>query len=215
MKIGIIGSGDVGQTLAKAFANEGHETMLGTRNTSKQAIVKFKNENPEITVGTFAETAVFAELVVLAVSGAVAEEAIATAGKNNFSNKIVIDVTNPISSDAPVNGVLHFFTSLEESLMEKIQAIIPYASVVKAFSSVGNARMYKPDFKEGKPTMFICGNNDAAKKTVTTILTAFGWETEDMGKVEAARAIEPLCMLWCIPGFLHNQWSHAFKLLKT
>lgn len=214
MKIGIIGSGDVGQTLATAFANEGHEVMLGTRNILKEAVVKFKNENPEIPVGVFAATAAFAELIVLAVSGAVAEEAITTAGKNNFSNKIVIDVTNPISPDPPVNGVLHFFTSLKDSLMEKIQSIIPDASVVKAFNSVGKARMYKPGFKEGTPTMFICGNDAAAKKTVTTILTAFGWETEDMGKVEAARAIEPLCMLWCIPGFLHNQWSHAFKLLK-
>jgi len=100
-------------------------------------------------------------------------------------------------------------------LLEKIQNILPAAKIVKAFNSVGNAAMYKPHYAEGKPSMFICGNDDTAKKTVTDILTAFGWETEDMGKAEAARAIEPLCMLWCIPGFLRNQWTHAFKLLKA
>jgi len=98
--------------------------------------------------------------------------------------------------------------------MEKIQKQLPDAKVVKAFSCVGNAFMYKPNFNGSIPTMFICGNDDPAKKTVTDILTSFGWETEDMGKVEAARAIEPLCILWCIPGFIRNQWTHAFKLLK-
>jgi 8-hydroxy-5-deazaflavin:NADPH oxidoreductase len=73
--------------------------------------------------------------------------------------------------------------------------------------------MVNPQFKSGKPTMFICGNDEAAKLTVSGILDQFGWETADMGKAEAARAIEPLCMLRCIPGFLHNQWVHAFKLL--
>lgn len=63
--------------------------------------------------------------------------------------------------------------------------------------------------------MFICGNNADAKNGVIEILERFGWEIEDMGLVEAARAIEPLCILWCIPGFLHNQWMHAFKLLKA
>ena len=214
MKVGIIGSGVVGQVLAKAFTNEGNEVMLGTRNTLKEEVIKFKNENPKIKIGTFAETASFGELVVLAVAGSAAEEAITISGKNNFSNKIVIDTTNPIAPAPPVNGVLKFFTSLDESLMEKIQSSIPDAKVVKAFNIVGNTFMYKPNFKEGKPTMFICGNDDAAKKTVTDILTAFGHETEDMGKVEAARAIEPLCILWCIPGFIRNQWTHAFKLLK-
>ncbi len=68
-------------------------------------------------------------------------------------------------------------------------------------------------FKGGKPTMFICGNNDPAKEQVTAIFLNFGWETADMGKVEAARAIDPLCILWCIPGFTRNQWTHAFRLL--
>jgi predicted dinucleotide-binding enzyme len=98
--------------------------------------------------------------------------------------------------------------------MEKLQTLLPKAKLVKAFNSVGNALMYKPKFSDGTPTMFIAGNDDTAKKTVTNILTSFGWETEDMGKAEAARAIETLCILWCIPGMLRNQWTHAFKLLK-
>jgi hypothetical protein len=110
--------------------------------------------------------------------------------------------------------VLKFFTSLDESLMEKLQKEFVEARLVKAFNSVGNARMVDPRFAGGKPTMFICGNDDSAKKTVAGIVEQLGWEAADMGKAEAARAIEPLCMLWCIPGFLQNQWTHAFKLLR-
>jgi predicted dinucleotide-binding enzyme len=215
MKIGIIGSGIVGQVLSKAFKSEGHEVVLGTRKITKDEVVKFKKENPGIAIGTFEETAAHSELLVLAVKGIAAEEVIELAGVINFSNKIVIDTTNPIAAVPPVNGVLKYFTDPNSSLMEKIQARLPEAKIVKAFNSVGNAAMYKPNFRGGKPTMFICGNDEAAKKTVTGILTAFGWETEDMGKAEAARAIEPLCMLWCIPGILRNQWTHAFKLLKA
>ena len=213
MKIGILGSGIVGQVLAKAFFSEGTEVMLGTRNILKEEVSKFKKINPKIQVGTFEETASFGDLLVLAVQGAAAEDVINLSGKKNFSNKIVIDTTNPIGGP-PTNGVLKFFTSYNESLMEKTQKLIPDAKLVKAFNSIGNLQMYKPEYKEGKPSMFICGDDDDAKKTVAGILTSFGWETEDMGKVEAARAIEPLCMLWCIPGFIRNEWTHAFKLLK-
>jgi len=214
MKIGILGSGIVGQVLAGAFKSEGHEVGLGTRNISKEEVVKFKKDNPGIRIGTFEEIAMNSDLLVLAVKGDAAEEVIKLAGHKNFSNKTVIDTTNPIAPAAPVNGVLKYFTDINSSLLEKLQIILPEANFVKAFSSVGNAVMYKPHYTEGKPTMFICGNDDASKKTVTNILTAFGWETEDMGKAEAARAIEPLCMLWCIPGFMRNEWTHAFKLLK-
>ena len=214
MKIGIIGSGIVGQTLAKAFTSEGHSVMLGTRNTAKEEVVKFKELNPAIAIGNFLETAGFGELLVLATGGLVTEEAIKLAGTNNFSGKIIIDATNPIAAAPPVNGVLSFFTGPNESQMEKIQLLLPDAKLVKAFSCVGNAFMYQPKFAGGTPTMFICGNDDVAKKKVADILTSFGWETEDMGKAAAARAIEPLCILWCIPGFIKNQWGHAFKLLK-
>ena len=214
MKTGIIGSGIVGRVLASAFLKEGHPVMLGTRNASKEEVIKWKKENPEGLIGSFQETAQFGELLVLAVAGLIAEDAINLAGKEHFSHKVVIDTMNPIAAVPPENGVLKYFTTLEESLMERIQKLVPDAKVVKAFNSVGNAFMYKPDFGGLKPTMFICGNDDGAKKVVTDILTTFGYDTEDMGTEEAARAIEPLCILWCIPGFLHNRWTHAFKLLK-
>lgn len=214
MKIGIIGSGIVGRVLATAFINEGDQVMLGTRNISKDDVVKWQQDNPTGLLGSFQDTAQFGEIIVLAVGGLVAEDAITLAGKEHFMDKLVIDTTNPIAAVPPENGVLKYFTSLEESLMERLQKIIPDARLVKAFNSVGNAFMYKPQFTEGVPTMFICGNDAVAKQTVTDILSRFGWDTEDMGSAAAARAIEPLCMLWCIPGFTRNQWSHAFKLLK-
>jgi len=214
MKVGILGSSDVGQTLGNAFLTEGYEVMVGTRDTSKEDLVKWQKENPSAKLGSFAESATFGDFLVLAVSGDAVVDVINQAGKEKFSNRIVIDVTNPIAKQPPQNGVLKFFTTLDRSLMEELQDLLPEAKLVKAFNSVGNASMYKPDFADGKPTMFICGNDDRAKTVVKDILILFGWETEDMGKVEAARAIEPLAMLWCIPGFLRNQWTHAFKLLK-
>lgn len=213
MKIGIIGSGIVGQVLAKAFTAEGHNVILGTRNTSKEEVVKF-NKETEIAVADFENTASNAELIVLATKGSVAGEALKLAGINNLSGKIVIDATNPIADAPPVNGALRFFTLMNESLMENLQKLVPEAKFVKAFNSVGNAVMYKPEYREGKPTMFICGNNDAAKKAVADILTSFGWETEDMGKAEVAGSIEALCILWCAKGFNNGIWNHAFKLLK-
>jgi 8-hydroxy-5-deazaflavin:NADPH oxidoreductase len=214
MRIGILGSGIVGRVLATAFLKEGHEVMLGTRDTSKDEVVKWKTENNQGKAGNFEETTEFGEMLVLAMGGTVAEDAIRLAGIKNFKDKVVIDATNPIAAAPPENGVLKFFTNLDESLMEKLQKLIPDARLVKAFNSVGNAFMYKPSFKGGPPTMFICGNDANAKNAVTAILSDFGWETEDMGSIQAARAIEPLCMLWCIPGILRNQWTHAFKLLR-
>jgi 8-hydroxy-5-deazaflavin:NADPH oxidoreductase len=214
MKIGIIGSGIVAQVLGKAFISEGNEVTMGSRDPKKEEMIKWKAANPSARTGSFSDAAAFGELLVLATAGHAAVQALVAAGLKNLEGKIIIDVTNPIAQSPPVNGVLKFSTSLDHSLMEELQSLVPKAKFVKAFNSVGNARMYKPVFKEGKPSMFICGNDDAAKKTVSEILDRFGWETEDMGMVEAARAIEPLCILWCIPGFLRNQWSHAFKLLK-
>jgi 8-hydroxy-5-deazaflavin:NADPH oxidoreductase len=214
MKVGIIGSGQVGQVLATAFLKEGHSAMLGTRDTAKETVQQWKANNGSGLIGSFAEAAAFGDIIVLAIQGAVAQEALQLAGLENFSGKTVIDATNPIAKVAPVNGVLSFFTTPNDSLMERLQQQLPAAHFVKAFNSVGSGFMYQPDFGGTRPTMFICGNHTGAKQTVTGILDAFGWETADMGGAEAARAIEPLCMLWCIPGFLHNQWAHAFKLLK-
>jgi 8-hydroxy-5-deazaflavin:NADPH oxidoreductase len=219
MKVGILGSGDVGRILGKAFLSEGHEVLLGTRDTSKEAVVKWQAENPSGKLGSFADAAQFGELLVLASLGSAAVDVLNLAGIDNLAGKTIIDATNPIEHDAkgmPLadNGVIRYFTNSNESLMERLQKLAPKANFVKAFNSVGNPFMYKPNFPAGKPTMFICGNNADAKTTVTSILEQFGWESADMGMVESARAIEPLCILWCVPGFLQNQWTHAFKLLK-
>ncbi|ADE12213.1 NADPH-dependent F420 reductase [Sideroxydans lithotrophicus] len=211
MKIGILGSGDVAKALAGGFIKHGHDVALGTRTPAKLA--DWAARNPKAKLASFADAARFGELAVLAVKGSAAADVLRLAGAANLAGKPVIDATNPIADAPPVNGVLKFYTSLDESQMERLQKEFSGAHFVKAFNSVGNAFMVDPQFKDGKPTMFICGNNEAAKKTVRGILDHFGWDTADMGSMEAARAIEPLCMLWCIPGFLRNEWSHAFKLL--
>ncbi len=212
MKIGILGSGVVATTLGTGFLKHGHDVTLGTRDAAKLA--DWSRSNPKGRVAGVAETAQGAEIVVLAVKGTASAAALRGAGAANLNGKVVIDATNPIADAPPVNGVLQYFTNLDESLLERLQREFAGAHLVKAFNSVGAQCMVNPQFKGGKPTMFICGNQEAAKQTVAKILTQFGWETADMGSAEAARAIEPLCMLWCIPGFRENHWTHAFKLLK-
>jgi predicted dinucleotide-binding enzyme len=211
MKIGLLGSGDVAKTLASGFLKHGHKAMLGTGTPGK--LTEWAAQNPGGAAGSFADAAAFGDVLVLAVKGKAASEVLHLAGTGNLAGKTVIDAVNPIEDASPVNGVLKFFTSLDDSLMERLQREFPDVHFVKAFNSVGRALMVNPQFEGGKPTMFICGNNEAGKSTVRSILDQFGWETADMGKAEAARAIEPLCMLWLIPGFLHNEWNHAFKLL--
>ncbi|TAK61953.1 MAG: DNA-binding protein [Bacteroidetes bacterium] len=212
-KIGVLGSGIVGQTLANGFIKHGYDVMLGTNTASKQDELRAKT-NEKAKVGNFEETALFGEIIVLAVKGLAAEEAVRAAGIANLNDKVIIDTTNPIAQAPPVNGVIQYFTSPNESLMERLQQLVPQGKFVKSFSCVGNALMVNPDFNGVKPSMFICGNSDSAKKEVELILEQFGFEVEDMGKVEAARAIEPLAILWCIPGFISNHWTNAFKLLK-
>ncbi len=212
-KIGIIGSGVVAKTLGSGFIKHGYEVMLGTSDAGKLA--DWKN-NSGGSVGTFAEAAAFGELLVLAVKGAHAESALNRAGLQNLAGKTILDATNPIDEkSAPEKGVLKFFTDYNSSLMEQLQNVASDAHFVKAFSCVGSALMVDPKLQGGPPSMFICGNNDAAKQEATELLQKIGWEVEDMGAAEAARAIEPLCILWCIPGFLKNQWMHAFKLLRV
>ena len=212
MKIGILGSGLVAQSLGAGFLKRGHQVMLGTSGPAKLA--DWVAKHPGAQVGSFADAAEFAELAVLSVKGKAAVAAVKAAGVQRLAGKTVIDTTNPIADAAPVDGVLQFFTSGSDSLLEQLQREFASVKFVKAFNSVGSAFMVDPAFKNGPPTMFICGNDEAAKATVRGIVEAFGWEAADMGSAVAARAIEPLCMLWCIPGLRRNEWSHAFKLLK-
>ncbi|HET6202921.1 MAG TPA: NAD(P)-binding domain-containing protein [Planctomycetota bacterium] len=212
-RIGVVGSGAVGQALADGFLKHGSDVMRGSREPGKLSGWK-ERAGPKASIGTFAEAARFGGTVVLAVKGTAAEASVRLCGAENLAGKTVLDAMNPIADEPPANGVLRFFTAPNESLMERLQDLAPKANFVKAFSCVGSALMVNPDFGREKPTMFLCGNSAAAKEEVQEILRRFGWEGEDMGGAEAARAIEPLCILWCIPGFLRGDWTHAFRLLK-
>lgn len=212
-RVGVLGSGIVGRVLANGLIKHGYEVMIGSGNPGN--LSDWKNAaGGHASVGRFAEAARFGELVVLAVKGSAAEFVLDLAGIENLYGKTVIDTCNPISAEPPDHGVLRYFTPQNHSLMEQLQNKFGSVRLVKAFNSVGNAVMVDPAFREGKPTMFICGNSHEAKAEVTGILHRFGWEVADMGGVEAARPIEMLAMLWCIPGFVHHQWTHAFKLLR-
>jgi hypothetical protein len=211
-KIGVLGTGNVGDALANGLLKYGYEVMRGSREPKKLAAWKEK-AGPRASIGTFAETAKFGDTVVLAVKGGAAESVVAACG-SSLDGKTVIDTSNPIADKPPTDGVLAFFTTHDRSLLERLQQLAPKAHFIKAFSCVGAAMMVDPAFGGSKPTMFVCGDDAASKRTVTGILDQFGWDTEDMGGAAAARAIEPLCMLWCIPGFRQNRWTHAFKLLK-
>jgi len=210
-KVGVIGSGGVAQTLAKGFAARGHAVRIGSRDPSKLAA--FTAETG-IEAGTFDAVAAFGELLVLAVKGSAALDALGLAGEVHLEDKIVVDTTNPIADAPPDRGVIRFFTNANESLMERLQRAFPAARFVKAWNSIGAPFMVDPVFPEGPPTMFICGDDAAAKARVTTLLRAFGWDVEDVGHVESARALEPLCQLWCAPGFLRGQWAHGYKVLR-
>lgn len=207
---GVLGSGDVGQVLAKGLKNHGYEVRIGSRTPAKLATY---SRETGIAAGTFAEVARWGEALVLSVKGSAAESVLGMVGKE-VGGKLIIDTTNPLTEDPPEQGVLRSFTGPNESLMERLQQAYPAAHFVKAFNSVGSARMVDPDFQGVHPTMFYCGNDAGAKATVTRILDQFGWDGVDMGGALAARAIEPLAMLWCIPGFLEDSWTHAFKLLR-
>jgi 8-hydroxy-5-deazaflavin:NADPH oxidoreductase len=212
LKVGLLGSGEVAQALAVGFLKHGHQVMLGTRNPAKLA--DWKSQQSDAEVGSFAEAAAFGEMAVLAVKGPVAIDAVRLAGAENLAGKVVMDATNPIADEPPKNGVLTLFTNYHESLMEQLQREFPSTHFVKAFNSVGSALMVNPELKGGPPTMFYCGDDEAAKARVRAIIEQFGWEPADMGKAASARALEPLSILWCLPGFLNNDWNRAFKVLR-
>jgi len=211
MRIAVLGSGAVGQTFAKGLQTHGYDVQIASRSPAKLA--EFSNTTG-ISAVPFDAAASWCEGAVLAVRGSMAEEAVREAGPENLAGKLVIDVTNPLSDAPPEDGVLRVFTGPNESLMERLQAAFPAIHFVKAFNSVGNALMVNPQLPGGKPTMFYCGNDAGAKKIVARIIDQFGFEGEDLGTAKAARVIEPLCQLWCIPGFRTGQWQHAFRLLR-
>jgi predicted dinucleotide-binding enzyme len=183
---------------------------VGNRNPAKLA--EFA-ATTGLQTGTLADVAGWSDVIVLAILGSAAKDALTSVGEANLRGKIIIDTTNPIADAPPVDGVLQFFTGPNDSLMEQLQTAFPGGRFVKAFNSTGSATMVNPTYSGGRPTMCYCGNDEDAKQFVAAVLEQFGWEAADMGTATAARAIEPLCQLWCIPGFLRNHWTHAFHVL--
>lgn len=213
MKIGILGSGDVAKALGHGLRQLGHAVMLGSRTPSR--LDGWAKDQPGTRLGSFADAAAFGDLLVLAVKGHAALAVLQGLPAEALAGKTVIDTCNPIAETPPVNGVLPFFGDVNDSLLEQLQRASPQAHFVKAFNSVGAGLMVQPKLDGGPPTMFICGTDEAAKRSVSELSAALGWNTADMGGVESARAIEPLCRLWCIPGIRDNRWQHAFALLRA
>ena len=213
MRIGILGTGDVGRSLANGFLSLGHEVKMGARDGGNpKAAAWASGAGPHASAGAFADAARFGELVALATLWAGTENTLRLAGPGNLAGKVLIDATNPLlfTPGAPPSLALGH----TDSGGEQVQRWAPDARVVKAFNTVGHAHMVHPQFPGGPPDMFLCGNDSTAKETVTRILTAFGWNTIDIGGIEGARLLEPLCILWVDYGMRTNTWNHAFKLLR-
>ena len=212
MKIGIIGSGNVAKTLAKGFLASGHEVRLGTRSPEKLDEWLKEIDNPELSVGSNAEAAEFGEVVVLATGWEGTRNAIELAGPENIVGKVLIDVTNPLdfSAGPPPKLAVHY----PESGGELVQQWLPDAKVVKAFNTISAHIMINPVLEEGIPDLFIAGDDDYAKKVVTSIARDWGWENiHDLGDITNAYWLETFAMLWIYFGFRNNHWTHAFKLL--
>lgn len=210
MKVGIIGAGQVGQTLALGFKKD-NEVMIGTSNPDK--ISNWSREN-NVDVRSPSETAKFGELLVFCVKGTEIENAVEISGKENFESKIVIDVTNPLKTEkegeAPKLSV-----GYPDSNGKKLQEMLPNSMIVKAFNTVPAHYMTNANLKEGFPTLFISGNSQEAKKTVSEIAKGWGWnDVVDLGDIEQASLLESLAMIWITYGFKNNHWMHAFRLLK-
>lgn len=207
-RVGVLGSGDVGRVLAAGFAGLGHQVKIGSRDPDK--LRDFANSSSRLSTGTFAETAAFGDILVLATLGTATEDVIRLAGVERFDGKVVIDTTNPLDFS---KGLPELTIGHTDSLGETVQRLIPRAHVVKAFNTVGNANMVNPQFAGGRPDMFVCGNEESAKKIVAQICDHFGWGVIDLGGIEASRYLEPMCLVWVLHGIRSKSWTHAFKML--
>lgn len=212
MKIGVLGTGDVGRALGNGFIATGHDVKMGSRSADNEVALEWAREaGGKASVGTFADAAEFGELIVFATKGAANPDVVAAAGAGKFAGKVVIDATNPLDfstgePDLAIKG--------DDSGGEALQRSLPGAKVVKAFNIVNYALMYQPDLPGGPPDMFIAGDDAAAKETVTKILADFGWPAIDIGGIRSSRWLEAMMMAWVMAGMATQNWRQAFKLLQ-
>ncbi len=209
LKIGILGSGSAGRTLANGFLDHAHRVMIGSRTPDKLRDW-LRQAGRAAQVGTFAEAAQFGELIVLSVNGRAAEDVIRLANLENFAGKIVLDASDPLDFSSGRPGL---FVGTTDSLGERVQRLIPSAYVVKGLNIVQADVMINPTLTGGEPDMFIAGDSDEAKQIVTNLLEEFGWPVIDMGGIESARWLEALSLAWVVYSHRTGKTHHAFRLI--
>jgi predicted dinucleotide-binding enzyme len=215
MKVAVIGTGNVAWALINGLISEGYDVKVGSRSSEKgsENIAKLKESHGNVSITSYAEAVEFGDIVTLPVPGASLVDVIQEIGVQKFEGKILWDITNAFSADAPANGVIKLITTPDESLAEKVQKLLPSTHVVKAMNTVGAHLMYKPTLSENG-TIFLAGNDDQAKEKISGIAEKFGWESYDAGKIESSRALEYMGQLYVAQGILYNSWSSTFKYVK-
>ncbi len=212
MNIGVLGSGAVGQVLAKGYREAGHNVTIGTRDRSKLGRLQqgSRRERGKLSEGGRQARG---EVIIFAVLGVGAQEAIQLAGAENFKAKLVLDTTNPLDFSKGFPPSL--FVGHTDSLGERIQRWMPGAHVVKAFNTMGNPHMIKPHYGDGTPTHFIAGDDAGAKKKATELLNEVGWkDVQDLGPISSSRLLESLCLAWCLIYGATGSGDHVFALLR-
>lgn len=213
MNVGILGSGAVGQALGRAFLTLEHRVMLGSRDPENpKGIAWVKQSGARASHGTFAQAARFGELIALATLGEATENAIRLAGPEHFAGKVVLDVTNPLDFSKGAPQLLA--GGVGDSAGERHQRLLPDAHLVKVFNTVGSPLMFRPQLPGGPPTMFLCGDDAAAKKRAAEICKDFGWDVADVGSLAAAHYLEAMALVWVLAGATSKNWNQAFKLLR-
>ena len=213
MRVAILGSGHVGRTLGLGFAEHEHEVAMGTRSPDGPGAVEFIDKvGDRGWVDTYDAVASWCELAVLASVWKGAPHVVELAGADNLAGKVVVDVTNPLSKDRKGHEMLA--TGPGDSAGETVQRMLPKSRVVKAFNTVGVEQMVSPKLVGGPGTMMIAGDDENAKEIVAEVLHDFGWESADLGGIEASRGIEGVLLAWMYYGMRRGTWDHAFKILR-
>ncbi len=213
MRVGVLGTGDVGKALGRGFAALGHEVKMGAREAGNEKAAAFVKEvGAKASQGTFAEVAQWAELIVLATLGSANESVVKMAGAGAFAGKIVLDTTNPLDFSGGFPPKLVRPGGVSGG--EQVQQLLPGAKVVKCWNTVGNGQMFKPKVAGGPPTMFICGDDAAAKERVIALNKEFGWDTLDVGGIALSGHLESMCIVWVLTAAKSNAWGQAFKMLR-